>query len=110
MKSLERRILRLEGLDHYARGPSSGRRQRFPVGPPRIRFGEVTQHLPKSYAGERHLVITKYIPELNGHEWVEYAEVPGPKPPAPSSDPHLPRYLDIVFVGPEDEPRIHKNA
>ena len=65
----------------------------------RIRFGYLRQ-LPKDYQGERHREIAKYLPAINGQEWVEFVEVPGPGPNQPPPDPWLPRCINVVFVEP----------
>ena len=38
------------------------------------------KRLPPDYVGERHAIITKELGIRNGYRWVEYTEVPGPKP------------------------------
>jgi hypothetical protein len=62
-----------------------------------LRLGDL-RRLPEDYTGERHVVITKHLTtDERGQEWVEFAEVPGPKPsPAQESKPG-PIYFNIVF-------------
>jgi hypothetical protein len=110
MKSLERRILRLEQvarthelpqLEAWRRpgGSSGGRWPRFHMVPPlRVRFGNV-RSLPGDYHGERHVIVAKQLPERNGQEWVEFEEVAGPAPSPPPADSGLPNCLHVMFVG-----------
>jgi hypothetical protein len=67
-----------------------------------IRFGHL-KRLPRSYTGERHVVVARELPSQNGQEWVEFEEVPGPGPKPPEVS--LPRggrpiaaRLDVMFV------------
>ena len=64
-----------------------------------VRFGHLRQ-LPGDYKGERHVVVTKELPE-KGEAWVEFEEVPGPDPhPGPAFIHGLPVDIDVYFVGP----------
>jgi hypothetical protein len=68
----------------------------------KIRFGDL-KRLPPDYKGERHVIITRQLPDRGGNEWVEFQEVPGPEPNAPQPTPlgsarALERRLDIRFV------------
>jgi hypothetical protein len=66
----------------------------------RLRLGRV-QQLPEDYRGERHVVITKHLPERYGMEWVEFQEVPGPAPKTePQADSKQARYFTIRFIKP----------
>jgi hypothetical protein len=56
--------------------------------------------LPEDYQGERHREIAQYLPAINGQEWVEFVEVPGPPPSQPPADPWLPTCINVVFVEP----------
>jgi hypothetical protein len=64
-----------------------------------VRFGNL-RRLPEGDQRERHIEVVQCLPERNGQEWVEFAEVPGPEPRLPRQDPQLPKYLDLVFVEP----------
>jgi hypothetical protein len=64
----------------------------------RLRLGHV-QQLPEDYRGERHVVITKHLPEQYGHEWVEFQEVPGPAPKeGPQADSKQAKYFTVRFI------------
>src|SRR3982750_3305971 len=45
----------------------------------KVRFGKLRRS-PEDYKGERHVIMTKELPNRNGQEWVEFEEVPGPDP------------------------------
>ncbi len=65
----------------------------------KVRFGNI-RRLPPDYAGERHVAITKQLPNNGNQEWVEYEEVPGPDPSPPEKLTHAPlRYVNVIFVG-----------
>ena len=102
LKSIARRMAKLE-MTFFPQAETEhwrGRRRfRAPSPPIRLRFGNL-RRLPGDYPGERHVVIAKCLPDRDGQEWVEFEEVPGPAPSPPPQDPRLPRYLDVVFVGP----------
>jgi hypothetical protein len=104
MKSIARRIAKLEvALSPHPQSEhwrsSQWRSRTLFHGPLHVRFGKL-RRLPESYQGERHVVIAERLPQKNGQEWVEFAEVPGPAPSLPPQDPAFPRYLDVVFVAP----------
>jgi len=106
MKSIMRRIAKLEAHASTAPGwQSAAERQRrkwqAACGPIHVRLGHL-RRLPEDYEGERHIVVTERLPDQDGWEWVEYAEVPGPSPISPPPDPRLPRYNHVVFVAPID--------
>ena len=64
-----------------------------------VRFGHLCQ-LPAHYTGERHVVVTKELPE-KGENSVEFEAVPGPDPhPSPAFVHGLPVDIDVYFVGP----------
>jgi hypothetical protein len=66
-------------------------------------FGNV-RRLPKDYQGERHTVIAKHLPNRGDQEWVEFEEVPGPKPRLKAEHGQGgPRYVYICFVAPYPE-------
>jgi len=100
VKNLLRRVDRLEQYLGSGAGFGCGRRgfrgKRFHP-PLRVRFGKV-RRLPEDYRGERHIVVAKQLPERNGQEWVEFEEVPGPKPMTPPPDLRVPQYLNVMFV------------
>ncbi len=54
----------------------------------------------EGHQGERHVEIAKYLPAINGQEWVEFVEVPGPGPNQPPPDPWLPTCFNVIFVEP----------
>jgi hypothetical protein len=56
--------------------------------------------LPEDYQGERHVEIAQDLPAINGQEWVEFVEVPGPGPSQPTAVPWLPRCINVIFVEP----------
>ena len=62
-------------------------------------FGHL-RRLPRDYQGEKHVVVTKQLPNKNGQEWVEFEEVPGPDPNPPKRNHTIPDRLDIVYVKP----------
>jgi hypothetical protein len=64
----------------------------------KFRFGDL-QRLPEDYRGERHVVITKRLPNQGNQEWVEFQEMPGPDP-NPPPEPGFVQYRDIMFVAP----------
>lgn len=70
-------------MEALSRGFQPGHRQgeRWSRGqfhpPMHFRFGNL-RRLPEDYQGERHVEIAKYLPAINGQEWVEFVEVPGP--------------------------------
>src|SRR6185437_3438288 len=104
MKSIVRRIERLEVLaatTSESELPVGDRwwkwRAAFP--PIQVRLGHL-RCLPSDYHGERHIAVTERLPDRDGWEWVEYAEVPGPAPVAPPPAPRLPRYINVIFVAP----------
>jgi hypothetical protein len=102
MRSIARRIARLEALSPGFQ-PGHGRGGRWSRGqfhpPMHFRFGNL-RRLPEGHQGERHVEIAKYLPAINGQEWVEFVEVPGPGPNQPPPDPWLPRCVNVVFVEP----------
>jgi hypothetical protein len=69
----------------------------------KLRFGSL-RRLPPEYTGERHVVISRHLPNQGDREWVEFEEVPGPEPIGPHEvkEPIGPQevngYMDIVFV------------
>jgi hypothetical protein len=60
----------------------------------KLRFGNL-KRLPPEYTGERHVVISKHLPNQGDQEWVEFEEVPGSEPSTPQKSDG---YMDIVFV------------
>ena len=60
----------------------------------KLRFGNL-KRLPPEYTGERHVVISRHLPNQGDREWVEFEEVPGPEPIRPQE---VDGYMDIVFV------------
>jgi hypothetical protein len=106
MKSMARRIAKLEALSlgPHPEHRCGGRwRSRAPFQPPiHFRFGNL-RRLPKDHHGERHIEIAQCLPARNGQEWVEFAEVPGPRPSQQPLDPRLPTYLNVIFVEPYPE-------
>ena len=76
------------------------------------RVAEVSQHhcklrignlkrLPPEYQGERHVVITKHLPNERDQERVEFEEVRGPDPNPPQRAKGVPpEYFDIHLVVP----------
>jgi len=104
MKDIARRIAKLE----LSMAPPRERRlgwrwrSRATFHPPiHFRFGYL-RRLPENYQGERHTEIARHLPTINGQEWVEFVEVPGPEPSQPP-DPWLPRWIHVVFVEPYPE-------
>ena len=103
MKSIIRRIQRLEArslrtcepefadLRGAARWRKSGRCPAV-----KLRFGHL-RRLPGDYQRERHVVIAQQLPDRDGQEWVEFAEVPGPPPAVPPPDPRRMQF-NIIFV------------
>ena len=73
-----------------------------PIRPIQMRFGNL-RRLPEEYRGERHVEIVKELPERNGRNWFEFAEVPGPDPNPPASDDNTYR-MDILFIEPYPQP------
>ena len=66
----------------------------------KIRLGNL-KRLPDDYAGERHIVVAKELPNQHGQEWVEFEEVPGPDPNPPEfQEPNrgLPTLISVMFV------------
>jgi hypothetical protein len=102
MKSITRRIEKLE--ETVFRGPETELPWRFrrrrksgvPARPFKLRFGHL-RRLPQDYEGERHIEIAKHLPAKDGQEWVEFEEVPGPAPSAPS-ERGVGDYMDVVLV------------
>ena len=68
-----------------------------------VRFGHL-KRLPREYAGERHVVVAKQLPNVGNQEWVEFEEVPGPDPNLPQRAARpgesIARRFDIMFVAP----------
>ena len=109
MKSITRRIERLEATVSPA--PETEFSQRFQkrlksgapaIRPVKVRFGNL-RRLPEDYRGERHRKIVKHLPDRNGQEWVEFEEVPGPAPRAPT-EPGVAHYLNVFLVAPYGTP------
>ena len=66
----------------------------------KFRFGNL-KRLPREYTGERHVVITKHLPNEGDRERVEFEEVPGPDPNPPKRANGVPpEYFDIHLVAP----------
>ena len=66
----------------------------------KIRIGNL-KRLPPEYQGERHVVITKHLPNEGDQERVEFEEVRGPDPnPPPRANGVPPEYFDIHLVAP----------
>jgi hypothetical protein len=64
----------------------------------KLRFGNL-KRLPQDYQGERHVVISKHLPNRGDQEWVEFEEVPGPDPNPPQRPARgLPIHLDVMLV------------
>lgn len=83
-------LARLERLECRAHADHAG---------VRVRFGHLRQ-LPADYKGERHVVVTKELPD-KGANWVDFAEVPGPDPnPARDFTHGVPMNVDVMFVDP----------
>jgi hypothetical protein len=103
IKSIARRIAKLEALstgpqpEHW-RGGRWGSRAEFHLSI-HVRFANL-RRLREDYQGERHLEIAKCLPAINGQEWVEYVEVPGPPPSRQPPNPWLPTCIDVIFVDP----------
>jgi len=72
-----------------------------PPPPLQVRIGNL-QRLPKDYQGERHIEVTKCLPDRDGQQWVEFTELPGPAPSLPP-DPGPPKCIDVVIVAPYPE-------
>jgi hypothetical protein len=108
MKSIARRIEKLEAgmLAGFGPEPASGwrayrgrRKSSIGIIPPRkLRFGNL-RRLPPDYQGERHIEIITRLPDQNGQEWVEFAEVPGPDSPVSEKNGRV-EYFNIMFVAP----------
>jgi len=64
-----------------------------------VRFGKLVR-LPADYQGERHTDMGNRLPDRDGQQWVEFAEVPGPPPSLLPQDRRFARGLDVVFVEP----------
>ncbi|MCU1236697.1 MAG: hypothetical protein JWP63_4664 [Candidatus Solibacter sp.] len=62
--------------------------------PCKTRMGHL-HRLPQDYRGERHVIVAKLLPNRGQQEWVEFEEVPGPRPDPP---PDEPQYRNIIFV------------
>jgi hypothetical protein len=62
-----------------------------------FRFGHL-RRLPQDYQGERHIVITKHLPNQGAQQWVDYEERPGPDPNPSPTFKGTPDVLDIVYV------------
>jgi len=72
----------------------------------RVRYGTL-RRLPADYKGERHVIVSSQLPNQNGHEWVEFEEVPGPHPNPPQQPAQrgsLPIHIDVHFVAPYPRP------
>ena len=63
--------------------------------PIKVRFGDL-QRLPPDYTGEKHIAMTKQLPNRGDQEWVEYEERPGPDPTPPFRG--RTECIDVVFV------------
>ena len=109
MRSIARRIAKLEVALSPQYEPECwpgrrGRRSHSPFHPTlRVRFGNL-RSLPPDYQGERHVEIAERLPDRDGQEWVEFAEVPGPDPSPPTPDRRPVRCLDVVFVMANPQP------
>jgi hypothetical protein len=72
-----------------------------------VRFGHL-KRLPPEYTGERHVIVTRELPNQGEQEWVEFQEVPGPEPEAPQiagrRGQPISRRLDVVFVSADPKP------
>ena len=69
-----------------------------PDGKIKLRFGNL-KRLRQDYKGERHVVISKHLPNIGDQEWVEFEEVPGPDPNPPQRPARgLPIHLDVMLV------------
>jgi hypothetical protein len=102
LKSMARRIGKLEGALSPGLEPEAGRGRRWSSRAPsaipiHLRFGNL-RRLPEDYQGERHIDVGPWLPDQNGQKWVEFTEVPGPPPNLPPQGPGLTRFLDVVFV------------
>ena len=111
MKDIIRRVAKLEAIALMPPRAAPGRphgkrgwRKSFGAteSPIDVRFGNV-QRLPKDYQGERHIEVVKELPDQNGQKWVEFAEVPGPKPVLPTPENPTVHRLNVLFVGPYAE-------
>jgi hypothetical protein len=105
IKSVARRIAKLEALsgpqpEHW-RGRRWGSRAQFHPSI-HVRFGNL-RRLSEDYQGERHIEITRSLPAINGQEWVEFVEVPGPQPSRQPPNPGFPRCINVVFIDPYPE-------
>jgi len=105
LKSIARRIGKLEGALAPGLEPEAGRGRRWSSRAPsalplEVRFGNL-RRLPADHQGERHIEIAHCLPDKNGEKWVEFTEVPGPPPHVPPQGDGLTRYLDVVFVQPK---------
>src|SRR5436309_839299 len=66
----------------------------------KFRFGNL-KRLPPEYTGERHVVISKHLPNEGDRERVEFEEVRGPDPnPRQRANGVQPEYFDIHLVAP----------
>jgi hypothetical protein len=64
----------------------------------KIRFGHL-RRLSQKYKGERHVIVTRQLPNRGDQEWVEFEEVPGPDPSPPQCPARgLPIHLDVMLV------------
>jgi hypothetical protein len=102
LRSIARRIAKLEAALSPGREPEDGRGRRWSsrepsVLPLQVRFGKL-RRLPKDYQGERHIVVTQCLPDQNDQKWVEFAEVAGSSPPSLPQASQLARCLDVVLV------------
>jgi len=102
IRNIARRLSTLEVAFQLRPAPIDGRRRAWKSGgAPRIqvRFGEL-RSLPQEYRGERHIEMLRRLPDEDGQQWAEFAEVPGPAPELVLPDGDHVRYLDVVFVKP----------
>ena len=103
MKSIARRIAKLEALspnpqpEHWRGGRWRIRALFHPS--IHVRLGNL-RRLPEGHQGERHVEIAKYLPAINGQEWVEFVEAPGPGPNQPPPDPWFSTCFNVIFVEP----------
>jgi hypothetical protein len=115
MRSIARRIARLEAALGVGCAPQDpvgwrpyrpgGKSRAAVIRPLELRFGNLIR-LPPGYLGERHIEVTKQLPDVNGQRWVEFTEVPGPGP-TPSQktgDSEYIKIINIVFVEPYPHP------
>jgi len=102
IRNIARRLSALEVAFQLRPAPIGQRRRAWKSGgAPRIqvRFGAL-RSLPQEYRGDRHIEMLRRLPDKDGQQWVEFAEVPGPAPELALQDGDHMRCLDVVFVKP----------